>query len=192
MNNNIHLSTNSCTSCAPARRPRRAAGSIAPAAVFCFCLACLAMGAALPRQDKAGAANPAPSPDSPPKKPASAQEVLDAMLRAGSTGQIIRPVQLRPSGDPRAPMPEGSILVDRTGRLTRRDGVPYFVLEGDASARPIRLLPNRMLEAMVRQVDETQRDSAFVISGQLTEYFGENYLLVTFAAQRADAQDISK
>lgn len=170
-------------------------GQASPALLLLFVLCLVSIGTAGPRPQPP-APNEPPRQDAPqedtPRKPVSAQEVLDAMFRSSSAGHLIRPTHLRATPNLRAPIPEGAVVVDRAGRLMRREKDFFFVFEGDASARPIRLLPNRMLEGMVRLVEENQRDVLFVVSGQVTEFFGENYLLISFAAQRADARDLSK
>ncbi len=79
-------------------------------------------------------------------------------------------------------LPEGYRLVDRPGRLASGSGWEWmFVFEergtGDVE-QPIRLLPNLLLERM-EIISEGGRESVvFMISGDVTEYHGENYLLV--------------
>lgn len=76
--------------------------------------------------------------------------------------------------------PEGSMVVDRAGRLVRDAEWWTFAFESEGKVlreRPLRLLPNRMLEFMETASAGGRSDVVFIISGQVTEYHGANYLL---------------
>ncbi|MFQ5411544.1 MAG: hypothetical protein ACE5EC_04580 [Phycisphaerae bacterium] len=86
-------------------------------------------------------------------------------------------------------LPDGSRIVDRTGRLTRAGNLFTFSFESrskGAPDMPIRLLPNRLLEDMEIFSDGGQRPIVFVISGEITEYRGVNYLLLQKLLVRPD------
>jgi len=86
-------------------------------------------------------------------------------------------------------MPDGSRIVDRTGRLTREGNLFTFSFESrskGAPDMPIRLLPNRLLEDMEIFSDGGERPIVFVISGEITEYRGVNYLLLQKLLVRPD------
>jgi hypothetical protein len=77
--------------------------------------------------------------------------------------------------------PDGYRLVDRPGRLVREED--YWVYSFESRGRgtpelPIRLLPNRLLEDMEIISAGGTKSVVFVISGEVTEYHGVNYLLV--------------
>jgi hypothetical protein len=82
-----------------------------------------------------------------------------------------------------ARLPEGYFLVDRAGRLTREG--PWFVFNfiGDNNPAstpdpPMRLLPNRMLERMIRESKGSTSSVEFIVSGEVTDFMGENHLLL--------------
>ena len=135
----------------------------------------------------------------------SAEETLRQMLESSpQTAQPLRPApDQTPQTDatsgqgavaPEAPavplMREGTLLLDRIGRLTRtRDGLLEFTLEADGSALsdpPLILLPNRRLSQLEDAVRISQRDVKVRVSGEVTEYRGRNYLLLQRWAQVPD------
>jgi hypothetical protein len=78
-------------------------------------------------------------------------------------------------------LPDGSRIVDRPGRLTSEG--EYFTFSFESRGRgapeiPIRLLPNRLLEDMEIASAGGTKPIVFVVSGEVTEYRGVNYLLV--------------
>lgn len=78
-------------------------------------------------------------------------------------------------------LPDGSRIVDRPGRLTSEG--EYFTFSFESRGRgapemPIRLLPNRLLEDMEIASAGGTKHIVFVVSGEVTEYRGVNYLLV--------------
>jgi hypothetical protein len=78
-------------------------------------------------------------------------------------------------------LPDGFFLVDRVGRLTRDGEWWVFVFEGYNDSHPeppMRLLPNQLLERMVIESEGAGGSAVFVGSGEVTEFKGENYLLL--------------
>jgi hypothetical protein len=77
--------------------------------------------------------------------------------------------------------PDGYRIVDRPGRLTREGDFYTFTFESRSEGipeLPIRLLPNRLLEDMEIVSEGGTKSVVFLISGELTEYHGVNYLLI--------------
>ena len=152
---------------------------------------------AAPAQPKA-TTQPTTRPASVPSRSLTADEMLSQMLRPPPTGTGERVLQ--PSADPPLPdktggrgavipnapavtvMREGTFLVDRTGRLTRRaDGTAEFSFESDGRALrdpPVLLVPSLKLVAMEEAVKAADKDLRFRISGMVTEYRGRNYVLL--------------
>jgi hypothetical protein len=138
--------------------------------------------------------------EEPGTKPAtrakSADEMLNQMLRPRSDapkpiapvgGSDIDATSGRAAVAPGAPqvnvMREGTFVIDRTGRLTRRgEGeLPEFTFEADGQAMqdpPVLVLPNLKLMAMEDAVAASSRDLRFRITGIVTEYRGRNYVLL--------------
>lgn len=135
----------------------------------------------------------------PPREP-SASDILKALTRPedappkpvilpSQPGQTIDRKEIDLSVIPQnsvAPItprlyPDGYRIVDRPGRLAREGEYYVFAFEsrGQAEAElPIRLLPNRLLEDMEIASSGGTSPIVFLISGELTEYHGVNYLLV--------------
>lgn len=123
----------------------------------------------LGREDPVPEPIPAPSPPSRPQEPATVPP-------ASPTGFS----QNQPRHEAR--------LIDRVGRLVREDDNWVFAFESDSdrpAEPPIRLHPNLALEKMEQHSAGATRRTLFVVSGDLSEYTGTNYLLVKrFIIQR--------
>ncbi len=77
--------------------------------------------------------------------------------------------------------PEETILVDRPGRVIPGDKWWTFAFEDKgarATRRPVRLLPNRMLETAIAAAGDKSMGVVLIVSGEVTEYRGSNYLLL--------------
>jgi hypothetical protein len=97
------------------------------------------------------------------------------------------PVQ--PLGRPAnaAPAPsvrrEGTFMVDRVGRLAKSSSGQgwEFVFESDGRAMedpPVIVLQNLKLMAMEDAIEGVNRDLRFRVTGMLTEYRNQNYMLI--------------
>ncbi len=137
---------------------------------------------------------------SPTTKPTSADEMLNQMLTTNATpaapARPALPKNAGPAVDatsgsgaiaPGAPvlnvMREGSLVLDRTGRLTRTaDGQQWeFTFDADGSNMqdpPAVILPNLKLSAMEGAVKGNSQDIKFRVSGIVTEYRGRDYILL--------------
>ena len=93
-------------------------------------------------------------------------------------------------------LPDGYILVERTGRLVREGAWWCLVFEGAGQSigqsRSIRLLPNRLLEIMEVASAGGTRPILFIVTGEVTEYRGANYLLVRHVLIKRDMGNLSK
>jgi hypothetical protein len=144
--------------------------------------------------------------DPEPRREPTPSEILRQLTKTDNAAPrpIVRPVQpgqeqvtVAPTALPAnaiAPlaqklMPDGYRVVDRPGRLTREGD--YWVLSFESRGRgetelPIRLLPNRLLEDMEMASSGGTKEVVFIISGEVTEYHGVNYLLVQKLLTRPD------
>ncbi|HLL88837.1 MAG TPA: hypothetical protein VK324_06005, partial [Tepidisphaeraceae bacterium] len=116
----------------------------------------------------------APAGGGRPVTPPSTPAAIDATTGAAATA---------PAAPPQVVMREGTLVVDRTGRLTRTaDGAQWeFTFDADGQALrdpPVVLLPNLKLMAMETAVASSNRDLRFRITGILTEYKSRNYVLL--------------
>ncbi|MFO0973001.1 MAG: hypothetical protein U1A27_06130 [Phycisphaerae bacterium] len=124
-------------------------------------------------------------------------DISTAALKQGSAAPIVR-LNLPPgrSGCRSAPAampknavvppnprlyPDGYRLVDRPGRLVRQGEQWMYAIESRGTEQaelPLRLLPNRMLEDMEIASGGGTESVVFLVSGEVTEYKGVNYLMV--------------
>lgn len=118
-------------------------------------------------------------------QPPPAEDVI-AMLQGRKPRTVVpaatRPAGFRSTGNLPGPSvrPDGSAFTQRPGRLTRDEQWWNFVFETDhpGSDEPmIRLLPGRGLELMIRITEQTRDGLVLLVSGELTQFGGENYLL---------------
>ncbi len=151
-------------------------------------------------QDSAQPATTRPAADEPaPRRKVTSTDILKELQResvnaprvvapsnprAGVHREVVAadalPANAIAPVDPKL-LPDGSRLVDRPGRLVREgDGFVYsFESRGQGDIElPMRLLPNRLLEDMEIISENGTRPVVFVVSGEVTEYHGANYLLV--------------
>ena len=151
-------------------------------------------------------------PTSPPLPPAtrpalspiqqqqqrSAEEMLRQMLQPSTqAAQPLKPLPDEPvpadiTGGPNAVAPsattqplmiEGSLVLDRVGRLTRGavPGTWQFTFDSDGrnlTDAPLILLPNKNLSKLEDLWNNSYRDMRLRVSGEVTEYRGRNYLLL--------------
>ena len=95
---------------------------------------------------------------------------------------------------PWAQIPDGSPISRRPGRIISQGDWWTFVFESDDADRPqppMKLLPNLNVENMVRAAEEEgQTGLVFLVSGEVTVFLGENYLLPRAALRRVDAGNL--
>lgn len=78
-------------------------------------------------------------------------------------------------------LPEETMIVDQPGRVVPMDKWWTFAFEDkgrQSSQRPMRLLPNRMLENAIALSGDETMGVVLLVSGEVTEYRGTNYLLL--------------
>ncbi len=123
----------------------------------------------------------------------AAKDVMDRMMDQGTPVTPPRSLKVpgkKPSlkfkpvgkkGKGRKLLPEGSLIVNRRGRLIRTSGQWLFAFESDGrtmSDPPIVLLPNSWLEKMEADVAASPDPIIFRIGGEVTTYRGKNHLLL--------------
>lgn len=139
---------------------------------------------------------PAGETDNEPRDHLTAEDVLRALRRQRPENRLIPPAGTaswsstltRPgtSTARRALMPEGTPVINRSGTLTY-DGLWWtFVVDNGSDLQPMKLLPNATLEPMVRTVTGTNGRLRFEVSGEVTVFQGENYLLPRVAMRMTD------
>ncbi len=153
---------------------------------------------------QASAAPMAPTPKPKPKADDSVEDVL-AALRDLSPDQAAIPKPPAPALPNEAAarglssrpafLPDGSALANRPGRLVREGSWWTLVMESsqpEGGETPIRLLPCQVLEAMVAENHQGSIGLVFMVSGDVTQYEGENYLLIRSMMRRIDLGNLRK
>ncbi len=87
---------------------------------------------------------------------------------------------------------EGDMITDRVGRLQTTPTGQEFHFESDGRALndpPMALLPNSVLAQMEAAVEKSGRDLRFRVTGMITTYHGQNYLLVEKARAVSKADE---
>jgi hypothetical protein len=87
---------------------------------------------------------------------------------------------------PRAPLPDGTVLVNRMGTLEQTDaGKWQFVAEQDSRmadlAGPLPVLQSSQLAAVAAQPNAKTEKRKYVVNGVVTAYEAQNYLLIESA-----------
>lgn len=141
-------------------------------------------------------------PSARPRPDASAEEVLAAM-QAQKPLEAVLPPGASPSDgegptgavtDSDSLAPDGTPLMNRIGRLVRQGSWWTLVSDSDRPDqpdRPLRLLPNQSVESMVRGTQHSG-GGVFTVSGELTMFDGENYLLTRVATRRVDTGNLRR
>lgn len=158
---------------------------------------------------------PAPTPAGSPRDaarstaPVTAEDILrefqqerpvaEPLLPRDQQGErsVLEPLSDESASSGGARLPDGHILVDRTGRLLREGNwwVIAFIADNHPDAAPeppMKLLPNRMLERMVRESESAGATVEFVVSGEVTDFLGENYLLLRKLMRKRDLGNLTR
>ena len=123
-------------------------------------------------------------PSGDPLSERSADEVLKIMQAAAPETPVVW-----------GPSSQALPVIGRPGRLIRDDTWWTFVFESDhpEHAEPrLRILPSQLLEMMADQVEAGATGLVFVVSGDVTEYRGDRYLLTRSAMGRPEMGNLSK
>lgn len=141
--------------------------------------------------------------DVPAPKQPSASDVLRAFQKDRPTNTVIRPKTSYAAARGRSGTEtgdahvrrDGDFLNNRPGRLVREGMWWNLVFESDSAAEPeppLPLLPNQQLERMVRETKASTEGVVFIVSGEVTLFEGDNYLLVRKALRRRDLGNLQK
>ncbi len=120
---------------------------------------------------------------SEPTTPETAESLLRALRRARPIQNVVPPESVRgQSGQSLQSvlLPEGHSVIDRSGFLTKDGRWWVFGSDSTADEPVVKLLPNENLEVMVRTTTGSAGPVGLTISGEMTVFHGENYLLVRF------------
>lgn len=155
-----------------------------------------------PKQTQA----PKPSDESEVRTPQAptAEDIINAfqeerprvlpLLPSGRPDEtVVRRTGDAPKARPR--LPDGYILADRTGRISKINDRWVFTFESDNESHPeppITLLECQTLERMVRESRGGIEPVVFILTGEITDFRGENYLLPRMALRKRDMGNLRK
>lgn len=150
--------------------------------------------AAAPGADDGASANPGATSE------ASADDVLAIMQAQAPTEAVLTPESTLPAERLKwdigsAKWPEGAAIIARPGRLVREGDWWTFVFESDDPDHPeppLRLLWSASVEMMIQTAQHGERGLVFLVSGEVTAFGGQNYLLPTLVTRRIDMGNLSK
>jgi len=144
--------------------------------------------------------------DIPAKEP-TAEEIMRRLMNRRPTKSLVMPDRIRiatsaPTGESDARdgagdmpsaettrWPEETMLMDRLGRVV--PGEPWWSLAFEdrgtgVEVKPVRLLPNRLLENALAISGTGPKTRVIQVSGEITEHKGTNYLLLRKVLARRD------
>jgi len=133
---------------------------------------------------------------------ASAEDVLSLMRNQRTAQRTMLSEPAPPTAQARQStlaaktvLPEGTPIVNRPGRLVWQDGWWMFRFESDHPDHPelpLKVLPNQSLESMVNATRRGPTGLVFLISGEVTAFESDNYLLTRTAMRRIDAGNLTR
>ena len=150
------------------------------------------LGAVEPASRPAATAS-APAASQPTSRPAlrrpAQAEVLRNLLSQADRPQPVAPVDPgkgaagKDAANPQA-LVEGTLLVERPGRLIREDGRAKFLFSDgkNAATKAMPILESQLLEVMERESESGFPE--FIVSAEVTRYKGSNYLLLRKVLRR--------
>lgn len=113
-----------------------------------------------------------------PRNHQTAEDLLRALQADRPASEIIVPVSRsvrRLGGEAQLLLPEGTTIVERPGRLVRQgEGWDFRPDDG----RSMSVLPNAALEDMLAMHKDAGGDMSFVVSGEITVFDDQNFLLI--------------
>jgi hypothetical protein len=136
------------------------------------------------------AAGPASAPAGEPRPEDIIKQLLEKKPRRALVlpqtmpSTVQRPLTPGPGGEPSAEQvqAEETMVIEQPGRVVPSDEKWWTFSYEDkghqATRRPVRLLPNRMLENAIALTGDESMGVVLIVSGELTEYRGTNYLLL--------------
>ncbi len=157
-----------------------------------------------PADKNAPPSQPPPSPGTPdralraPSQP-SPEEIIKAFEKDRPRSAPLRSKNAgRPTGRKPATaslVREGEYINNAAGRCVRDGAWWTFEFESDspeAPRPPVRLLPNQQLERLVRETQASGEEIVFVVSGEVTIFESQNYVLVRKALRRRSMGNLHK
>lgn len=121
-------------------------------------------------------------------RPTPADELLEALRRKRPISDLIYPVGVAAdagSAKRSSLLPEGATVIDVSGSLVAEADRWSFAFDSTGTEASIHLLPNANLDTMVRTARGASAAIRFAVSGEVTVFEGENYLIVRSVSRAA-------
>jgi len=91
--------------------------------------------------------------------------------------------------------PDGVNVINRPARVVRHGSLYQLVFESDHPDNPeppLTMLPNQRLSRMITATEAENHGVVFIVSGEITQFLGENFVLVRAATRRLDTGNFHK
>lgn len=92
-------------------------------------------------------------------------------------------------------LPDGATVINRPARVVRQGALYRLVFESDHPDNPeppLTMLPNQNMMRMTRLATTDNLGLVFIVSGEVTQFQGENFVLVQSATQRMASGNFHK
>ena len=140
-------------------------------------------------QDGEAAPTPVTARDHP-ESSTTAEELLRELQRRRPVNVVIPPSGARDRthrSSNQELWPDGWTVLDHPGRLERVGAWWVFHFQDDKAGGSVKVLPNAALEVMVHIQADSENADSFTVSGEMTVFGLENYLLVRTVRRLAGA-----
>ncbi|MBI1826114.1 MAG: hypothetical protein HY287_04385 [Planctomycetes bacterium] len=149
--------------------------------------------------DSKGTPTSAPNAGNSPSRPdESAEDVLRRMHELEPVAGIVSSPsansrEARGSAGGRGLLLDGSFVASRPGRLIKQDD--WWILNpepahSDTIDASLRVLPGRGLETMTQAARKSSNNQVFIVSGEVTLFEGQNYLLPRSVIRRINYENL--
>jgi len=91
--------------------------------------------------------------------------------------------------------PDGANVINRPARAVRNGSLYQLVFESDHPDNPeppLTLLPNQHMSRVIAATEAENLGVVFIVSGEITQFQGENFILVHAATRRLDSGNFHK
>ncbi len=147
--------------------------------------------------DPAKQPTPTSTPDPKPESPTTSTDDVLGMMQeqAPETDLLDTRRRLETAAATRTLLPDGATVINRPARVVKQGALYRLVFESDhpdSPEPPLTMLPNQNMMRMIHLATNNNLGLVFIVSGEVTQFQGENFVLVQSATQRAASGNFHK